>query len=169
MHVNCPHCSREFVIDWDGWPFSDDPSYVESVFAFPLGDEKDNRNWRHMDEFKDIPSLINDNRIAEAEIKVEAALAKYPDYDCCYAWSAAIWKRKGKPDKARRVCQEGIKVCKARSTLCAELAEIEFHYGTLHEAVRSWIWSCLLQLHSGLVDESAVFPLPVTRGDADWK
>lgn len=132
-------------------------SYVESVFAFDLAEAPESRNWRNLDELKDVPDLFYNNNIQRLEAKLNAALVKYQDYSFVYNWQASVSEKKGEIERARQVYTDGIRVSKEKHGLCGRLAMLEFKHGTLKEAVRWWIRSIVLQMQSKTVDDAQSF------------
>jgi hypothetical protein len=132
--------------------------FATEVFAFDLitSDEREEQNWQQMPDLKEIPTLVNTNQIAKAEPLVEAALRRYPEYGFVYYFRAILWEKMGKIDMAKRACEDGLKVSTQKQMLCHRLGLFEFDRGSLHEAVRWWIRSILLQLRSGrMVDTNS--------------
>jgi len=132
--------------------------FATEVFAFDLitSDEREEQNWQQMADLKEIPALVNTNQIAKAEPLVEAALRRYPEYGFVYYFRAKLWKDMGRMDMAKRACEDGLKVSTQKQMLCHLMGLLEFDRGSLHEAVRWWIRSILLQLRSGrMVDTNS--------------
>jgi hypothetical protein len=50
-------------------------SYAESVFAFDLTETPEARDWRTLDELKDVPAFFSDNNMSQLEGRLSAALA----------------------------------------------------------------------------------------------
>jgi hypothetical protein len=134
-----------------------DPSWVDSVFAFKLRDEPDDRHWQTIDELKFVPFLVNQKALSKAEGLLQAALRKYPDYGFIHSWLGAVCEERGQIPEARRAYEEGIGICKTKTLLCSRLAMLEFERGTLHDAVKWFIRSCLLQFESNHVDDPMSF------------
>lgn len=132
--------------------------YLLSIFSFDFKQEEDSRDWRQIDELKDIPDIVNnlDPAIAEgvSDVFVGALLREYPDYDFAHCWHANLLKRIGKFNEARKAYKDGIPVSKQKYLLCSNLAELELDQGLIKETIKWCIRSVLFQLKS----EKVMFP-----------
>lgn len=133
--------------------------WTSEVFAFDLitSDEREEQDFRQMADLEEIPTLVNTDQIAKAEPLVEAALRRYPEYAFVHYFRSVLWEEMGKIDMAKRACEDGLKVSTQKQMLCYRLGLLEFNRGSLHEAVRWWIRSVLLQLRSGRVLDTFSF------------
>ncbi len=138
---------------------NEDEDFAREIFAFDLitSDEREEQDFQQIHDLKEIPTLVNTNNLEKAEPLVQAALRRYPDYGFVHYFRAALWEKMGQIEKAKKACEDGLKVSTRKQTLCHRLGLLEFHHGSLREAVRWWIRSILLQLRSGRMADTNSF------------
>lgn len=126
-------------------------AYIDSCFQFELVDLDESRVWHEIDGLIDIPSLQDTDK-KKALALAEASLPKFPDYDFVYVWIGRLKGQLGYPGEPQNTYLEGIKKCRMKSSLCANLGSAEFEANQLEEAVRWWLISCTIQLNNRVLD-----------------
>ncbi|NLI19946.1 MAG: molecular chaperone DnaK [Clostridiales bacterium] len=131
--------------------------YVDNCFQIDFDEFYEERDWFNIPEAKAIADAGNAGLIGEALRLAADFRQEYPDFYFCYYWFAILYRKQKRYDDARKSLMEGLHFAKSKESLCAKMGDVEWEVHDLHEAVKWWIKSIVVQLGSQYATDDDAF------------